>query len=195
MESEKIAALKTSPSPSTNSSATGAPTASLASASSGASRPPTVDQQSFSCRADAAATETSATEAISIQSIESSLSPLRIAEPALQTILAVVKRTRSSCTSFTTTRAKVQEVQAQSKKARAGEFYHLADMLLRMAGGSAGERKKQEDKVIISIGMGRFQSTSRLSSLHGTFESFFVNLVSINSFIVKWLCRPLSRCC
>ncbi|KAF9368816.1 hypothetical protein CPB97_004232 [Podila verticillata] len=37
------------------------------------------------------------------------------------------------------------------------------------------EKEKDKDKVIIGIGLGRFASTSRLSSLHETFETFFVN--------------------
>ena len=71
-----------------------------------------------------------------------------------------------------------------AQRARAEEYHRLADGLLRMVGGSIGMRKKDEDKVIIGIGLGRFASTSRLSSLHGTFEAFFVNKVTTGPTIV-----------
>lgn len=53
----------------------------------------------------------------------------------------------------------------------------MTDTLLRMVGGSVGVRKKDEDKVVIGIGLGHFASSSRLSSLHGTFEAFFFKKV------------------
>ncbi|KAG0301164.1 hypothetical protein BGZ99_003546, partial [Dissophora globulifera] len=64
--------------------------------------------------------------------------------------------------------------QYMAKKARQEEFHRLADSLLRMVGGSIGERRKEDDMVVIGIGLGQFASRSRLSSLNGTFESFFV---------------------
>ncbi|KAG0213355.1 hypothetical protein BGX28_004693 [Mortierella sp. GBA30] len=71
-----------------------------------------------------------------------------------------------------------------SKTAREREFHRLADSLLRMVGGSIGEKKKEEDKIVIWIGMGRFTSTSRLSSLPGTFESFFVQKARTLGYLV-----------
>ncbi|KAG0098493.1 hypothetical protein BGZ93_011315 [Podila epicladia] len=71
-----------------------------------------------------------------------------------------------------------------ARRAREEEYHRLADGLLRMVGGSIGTKKKGEDKVIIGIGLGRFASTSRLSSLHGTFEAFFVNKARALGYLV-----------
>lgn len=48
-----------------------------------------------------------------------------------------------------------------------------------MVGGSIGTKKKDEDKVIIGIGLGHFKSMSRLLSLHGTFMTYFVKKVTL----------------
>ena len=58
----------------------------------------------------------------------------------------------------------------------------MTDALLRMVGGSIGAKKKDEDKVVIGIGLGDFKSKSRLSSLHGTFMAYFVTKVTFALF-------------
>ncbi|KAG0263678.1 hypothetical protein DFQ27_001635 [Actinomortierella ambigua] len=60
-----------------------------------------------------------------------------------------------------------------ARRARQGVYYRLADGFLRMVGGSIGEKKDKDNPVVVRIGLGRFRSTSGLSSLHGTFEEFF----------------------
>ncbi|KAG0222161.1 hypothetical protein BGW42_006817, partial [Actinomortierella wolfii] len=62
-----------------------------------------------------------------------------------------------------------------AKRARQEEFGRIADSLLRMVGGSIGERRKEDNKVIIGIGLGRFTSKNRLSSLHDSFQGYFVS--------------------
>lgn len=46
--------------------------------------------------------------------------------------------------------------------------------------GSIGARREEDNKVIIGtigIGLGRFSSNTKLSSLHGTFQEYFVQKV------------------
>lgn len=63
------------------------------------------------------------------------------------------------------------------------------DSLLCMVGGSISVRKKDEDKVVIGIGLGQFASSSRLSSLHGTFEAFFINkVITLPAYHLLLLC-------
>lgn len=64
-----------------------------------------------------------------------------------------------------------------AKRARQEEFRRIADSLLRMVGGSIGARRNGEDKVIIGIGLGKFSSNSKLSSLHESFQTYFVKKV------------------
>ena len=76
-----------------------------------------------------------------------------------------------------------------AKRSRAEEYHRITDSLLRMVGGSIGVRKKDEDKVVIGIGLGQFASSSRLSSLHGTFEAFFINkVITLPAYRLLLLC-------
>jgi hypothetical protein len=64
-----------------------------------------------------------------------------------------------------------------AQRARDGEYRIITDRLLRLVGGSIGCRRKDDNKVIIGIGLGQFSTKSRLSSLHESFQSYFVQKV------------------
>ncbi|KAF9964874.1 hypothetical protein BGZ73_001677, partial [Actinomortierella ambigua] len=71
-----------------------------------------------------------------------------------------------------------------AKAGRAEEFSRLADALLRMVGGTIGEKKKDENKVVIGVRLGRFQSTFRLTSLDQSFMTYFVKKVRSLGYLV-----------
>lgn len=76
-----------------------------------------------------------------------------------------------------------------AKRSRAEEYHRMTDSLLHMVGRSVSARKKDEDKVVIGIGLGHFASSSRLSSLHGTFEAFFINkVITLPAYRLLLLC-------
>ncbi|KAF9160238.1 hypothetical protein DFQ26_005748 [Actinomortierella ambigua] len=83
-----------------------------------------------------------------------------------------------------------------ARRGRQEEYHRLADGLLRMVGGSIGEKKDKDNPVVVGIGLGRFRSTSGLSSLHGTFEEFFIRkaralgyvVVGVNEFYTSKKC-------
>ncbi|KAF9402069.1 hypothetical protein BGX21_011368 [Mortierella sp. AD011] len=70
-----------------------------------------------------------------------------------------------------------------------------------MVGGSIGAKKKDEDKVVIDIGLGDFKSKSRLSSLHGTFMAYFVTkarslgylVLGVNEFYTSKKCPKCQK--
>lgn len=64
-----------------------------------------------------------------------------------------------------------------AQRARDGEYRIITDRLLRLVGGSIGCRRKDDNKVIIGIGLGQFSTKSRLSSLHESFQSYFLQKV------------------
>jgi len=70
------------------------------------------------------------------------------------------------------------------RRARQEEFNRIADQLLGMVGGSVGQQRDPANKVIIGIGLGQFASQGRLTSLHTSFQSFFVQKVSPRSVFV-----------
>ncbi|KAG0221822.1 hypothetical protein BGW42_007253, partial [Actinomortierella wolfii] len=55
------------------------------------------------------------------------------------------------------------------------EYRRITDSLLRMVWGCVGAKRDESNKVVIGIGLGQFGSGNKLSSSHGTFESYFVH--------------------
>ncbi|KAF9431657.1 hypothetical protein BGZ76_011867, partial [Entomortierella beljakovae] len=68
----------------------------------------------------------------------------------------------------------VKRHQWDARKARDNEYSRITNSLLKLVGGSIGQRRKKSNKVVIGIGLGQFLSRMRLSSLHETFLSYFV---------------------
>ncbi|KAG0352180.1 hypothetical protein BGZ54_002909, partial [Gamsiella multidivaricata] len=48
------------------------------------------------------------------------------------------------------------------------------DRLLKLIGGSIGRKREEANKVVIEVGLGKFSTKARLSSLHESFQSYFV---------------------
>lgn len=135
--------------------------------------PPTSNQPSTSSM------EATPSVELSISTIESSLPPLCGANSNFTDHVECRNANKTYLDEFYNGKNfRFKKYKRMSKKARMMEFHQLADSLLRMIGGSIGEKKKEEDLVVIGIGMGQFTSTSRLSSLHGSFQSFFVQKVT-----------------
>ncbi|KAG0221549.1 hypothetical protein BGW42_007533, partial [Actinomortierella wolfii] len=61
-----------------------------------------------------------------------------------------------------------------ARRAKEEEYKRVTDSLLRMVDGSLGAKRNADNKVIIGIGLGKFSSNNKLSSLHTSFESYFV---------------------
>ncbi|KAK3819059.1 MAG: hypothetical protein J3R72DRAFT_529306 [Linnemannia gamsii] len=55
------------------------------------------------------------------------------------------------------------------QKARAEEYRSIADRLLQLVGGSTGAKRNDDNKVVIGVGLGKFSSKIRLSSIHESF--------------------------
>ncbi|KAG0292737.1 hypothetical protein BGZ96_003761 [Linnemannia gamsii] len=100
-------------------------------------------------------TEAAPPEPLSITKIESSLPPLRGAtvnfaghvEKHNENAIHLEKFYNGKMYTF-------KKHKRMTKKARQEEFYKLADSLLRMVGGSIGEKKKKDQIVVVGIGMG-----------------------------------------
>jgi hypothetical protein len=66
-----------------------------------------------------------------------------------------------------------------ARKARAKKYRLITDRLLQLVGGSTGAKRIKDNKVVTSVGLGKFSSKIRLSSLHESFQSYFVQKVSL----------------
>jgi len=114
----------------------------------------------------------------SISDIESSLPPLCGNEGSIQEYVRRLQEVEEHLESFYNSSNVIKKHRWNARRARNEEFRRIADSLLRMVGGSVGRKRADEDKVVIAIGLGQFSSKSRLSSLHESFQSYFVKLVS-----------------
>lgn len=71
-----------------------------------------------------------------------------------------------------------------AKKALEAEFAVITDRVLSIVGGSVSRRRDESCKVVIAMGLGKFSSNSKLSSLHESFMSYFVQKVSLVNYVI-----------
>ncbi|KAF9995996.1 hypothetical protein BGZ79_010270, partial [Entomortierella chlamydospora] len=113
----------------------------------------------------------------SIGGVESTMPPLRGPGASLEEYLKHRDKYAQQLGHFYNDQTLYKKYQRDAKSARNEEYRRIADSLLRMIGGSIGSRRKEGEKVVIGVGLGKFSAQTKLSSLHGTFESYFVQLV------------------
>jgi hypothetical protein len=65
------------------------------------------------------------------------------------------------------------------KKARRGEFDVATNAILKMAGTHIGRHKMEKEDVLFAIGLGDFNTRTKLSSLHTSFSSHLICKVSL----------------
>ncbi|KAF8967801.1 hypothetical protein BGZ46_000086 [Entomortierella lignicola] len=78
-------------------------------------------------------------------------------------------------------------------KAHKAEFALLTDRLLSMVGSSIGKKRSEGHKVVIGVGLGRFGTHTKLTSLHSAFGSYFIAKAgTITQLYCGWSERPSS---
>jgi len=68
-----------------------------------------------------------------------------------------------------------------AKKAFEAEFALITDRILSIVGGSVSRKRDEKCKVVIVLGLGKFSSKGKLSSLHSAFMAVFVRKVTPNN--------------
>lgn len=111
-----------------------------------------------------------------LEEIESGMPSLRGQNADYQSYAAYLEEHHDQIQEFYGT--KFLSHQWDCKRAKEAEYAAITDQLLRMVGGSIGEKRKDSNNVVIGIGLGQFKSTRNLSSLHGSLLAFFLNKVS-----------------
>ncbi|KAI7817140.1 hypothetical protein BC939DRAFT_16560 [Gamsiella multidivaricata] len=61
-----------------------------------------------------------------------------------------------------------------ARRARDAEYRLITDRLLKLVGGSFGRKREEANKIVIGVGLGKLSTKTRLSSLHESFLSYFV---------------------
>ncbi|KAI8596758.1 hypothetical protein EDD21DRAFT_238117 [Dissophora ornata] len=111
----------------------------------------------------------------SIADIESSMPPLRGEGASLFSYYQELETMQQQLDAFyngNNNRLKKHKWDAQ--RAKNSEFIAITNRILKLVGGSIGCRMKEEQKVVMAVGLGQFSSSSRLSSLHEAFMAFFM---------------------
>ncbi|KAF8927958.1 hypothetical protein BGZ58_009995, partial [Dissophora ornata] len=123
----------------------------------------------------------------SISDIESSLPPLRGEDTDVNKYLDHLHKYEKQLNNFYNSydgKASLKKNKWFSKRAREREYWLIADRLLEMVDGCMGARRHDKNKVVIGIGLGEFSGVNKLSSLHGTFETYFIQKVRALGYLV-----------
>ena len=132
---------------------------------------------------------------MSIQEIESALPPLRGEGASVITYVEELRKSEEQLDSFYNGNNHIFKSHGfDQSRAREEEFKAIANSILKELGGSIGAKRKAGKMVIIGIGLGQFASLIRLSSLHGTFFAYLMNLVSILQLRVS-MCPCVKTAC
>jgi len=113
----------------------------------------------------------------SISSIESNLPHLRGSAASIADYVDKLQDVETHLDSFYGN-VVLKKHKWNAGKARDEEYKQIASRLLKQVGGSLGARRDDSNKVVIGVGLGQFSTKTRLSSLHESFQSYFVQKVS-----------------
>ncbi|KAF9083795.1 hypothetical protein BGX29_002902 [Mortierella sp. GBA35] len=116
-------------------------------------------------------------DGVLISQIETDLPPLRGPAASISKYIEDEKKVEEDLQKFYNN-VVLKKHKWNSRKAQKKELRLIVKRLLQIVGGSPGAKRKDSNKVIIGIGLGKFSSNIRLSSLHESFQSYFVQMVS-----------------
>jgi len=111
----------------------------------------------------------------SIAHTESDLPPLRGLRASVYNYCEALSGVAARLSEFYDTKKKFRW---DLKRAYQAEFQAIATSLLGIVGGSLGRPRDPDNPVLIGIGLGKFKSRGRLTSLHSAFLKYFIPLVS-----------------
>ncbi|KAG0196672.1 hypothetical protein BGX33_001361, partial [Mortierella sp. NVP41] len=114
-------------------------------------------------------------DGVLISQIETDLPPLRGPAASISKYIEDEKKVEEDLQKFYNN-VVLKKHKWNSRKAQKKELRLIAKRLLQIVGGSPGAKRKDSNKVIIGIGLGKFSSNIQLSSSHESFQSYFVQM-------------------
>ena len=122
----------------------------------------------------------------SISAIETRLPPLSGAGANLTRYLTELGSVKNQLDEFYNGNSnRFKKHKWDAERAREEEYSIITDRLLHVLGGSIGAKKHEDNKAVIGIGLGKFSTKTRISSLHESFQSYFVQKVTL----LTWDCQ------
>ncbi|KAI8600435.1 hypothetical protein EDD21DRAFT_354561 [Dissophora ornata] len=110
----------------------------------------------------------------SISSIETNLPRLRGTRASIKEYVGRLKDVEAHIDSLYNSNMVLKKHRRNARKARDEEYLQIANRLFKLVGGSIGAKRKDSIKVAIGEGLGKLSTKTRLSSLHKSFQSYFV---------------------
>ncbi|KAF9182244.1 hypothetical protein BGZ50_005051 [Haplosporangium sp. Z 11] len=136
----------------------------------------------------------------SISDIKSRLPPLRGDDANITNYVTELGSAKEQLDAFYNTDMSVKKHRWDARKAFDAEFAIITDCLLKMVGGAAGWPRDEANKIVIGVGLGKFSTKTRLSSLHTSFQSYFVQKVysttsgvGVNEYYTSKKCPTCER--
>jgi hypothetical protein len=80
---------------------------------------------------------------------------------------------------------KFKQLIADGKRSRRGEFDVATNALLKMIGGHIGKKRDSDEQVLFAVGLGDFNTHTKLSSLHTSFGRHSVNKVTEKIYLQR----------
>ncbi|KAF9159008.1 hypothetical protein BGX21_003433, partial [Mortierella sp. AD011] len=120
----------------------------------------------------------------SISNIESNLPPLRGESASFESYYSELQKVEGELNAFYNGSMLFKKHQWDANKAHKAEYAIITDRLLKLIGGSIGRQRDKDCEVVIGVGLGQFATKTGLSSLHGSFLSYFVPKVRSLGYIV-----------
>jgi len=124
----------------------------------------------------------------SLSAIISSLPPLKGPKASLTTYLRAFEKVCNQLDLFFGSDRYMRRLW-DLKKAQEAEYCIMTDRLMKMFGGSIGRRRREDENILIAVGNSDFTNNKGLSSMDGSFLSFFVQKVSTQAGPCKVVCE------
>ncbi|KAG0295653.1 hypothetical protein BGZ98_001276, partial [Dissophora globulifera] len=122
---------------------------------------------------------------MSINSIESLMPVLRGRHANISAYFAYLQTCHDHLNSFYNgDKYQFQRHTWDAEKAMEEEFSKVTNSLLRAVGGSIGAKRDPDNKVVIAIGMAKFDWNKGLTSLDTSFRSYFINKARSLGYLV-----------
>ncbi|KAG0082841.1 hypothetical protein BGZ92_011317 [Podila epicladia] len=130
-----------------------------------------------------------------VSGVESGLPPLRGEGASVQQYVQARRAVEKDLDTFYNKSNYVKHVW-DAERAQEEEFLRVTNSLLKMVGGSIDERIREDQKVVIAIGLAKFVSKNGPPSLDGSFQDFFMRkacslgytVVGINEYYTRQRC-------
>ncbi|KAI7829496.1 hypothetical protein BC939DRAFT_500321 [Gamsiella multidivaricata] len=120
----------------------------------------------------------------SIGNIETKLPSLRGKGASFASYVTELERVEAQLNEFYNGSNRFKRHKWDARRAKDAEYRLITDRLLKLVEGQIGRKREETNKVVIGVGLGKPSTKTRISSLHESFQSYFVQKARSLGYIV-----------